>query len=58
MEILNCIIVKTARQRELKLNENAFYAYPNILVISEKLNLNAFLSNAFPTRRRSVLNTR
>ena len=40
---MNCNILKTARCRNFKFSENAFKAYPNILVYSEKLELSALL---------------
>ena len=42
--ILNCNILKTRTRKNSKFGENAFRAYPNILVRSEKLYLNAILS--------------
>ena len=35
--------MKTGRRRNFKFGENALQAYPNILVKSEKLDLNALL---------------
>ena len=42
--ILNCNILKTGWRRNFKFRENVFKVYPNILVKSEKLDLNALLN--------------
>ena len=41
--ILNRNILNTGRRRKFQFGENAFEAYLNLLVNSEKLDLNAFL---------------
>ena len=40
---LNCNILKTVGGRKFKFGKNAFKTFPNILVNSEKLDLNALL---------------
>ena len=35
------------RRKKFKYGENAFFAYPNILVKSEKFDLNAFLISVY-----------
>ena len=42
---MNCNISKTARRRKLKFGENIFQAFLNILVNSEKVDLN-YISNS------------